>query len=150
MARASQKPIVALKGGESPSGAQASISHTGSLAGNYEVARGALEQAGVYLVDDFFEMDDMARCLEKGFPLPRSLNRKPQIAILTYSGGAGIVNSDHLAQYGLPLAELSAETKEKNRNHIPPLDADKKSGGFLSGHGTSRPAHGLPGCHRRP
>ena len=113
LARASQKPIVVLKGGKSPSGAQASVSHTGSLAGNYEVARGALEQAGVYLADDFFEMADMARCLEKGFPLPRSLNRKPQIAVLTYSGGAGIVNSDHLEKYGLPLAELSTETKRR-------------------------------------
>jgi len=120
LARASQKPIVVLKGGESPSGAQASVSHTGSLAGNYEVARGALEQAGVYLADDFFEMADMARCLEKGFPLPRSLCRKPQIAILTYSGGAGIVNSDHLEKYGLPLAELSTETKRRIEAISPP------------------------------
>jgi acyl-CoA synthetase (NDP forming) len=113
LARNSRKPIVVLKGGKSPAGARASASHTGSLAGNYEVARGALEQAGVYLADDFFEMADMARCLEKGFPLPRSLQRKPQIAILTHSGGSGIVNSDHLEQYGLPLAELSAETKKR-------------------------------------
>jgi Acyl-CoA synthetase (NDP forming) len=120
LARSSQKPIVVLKGGKSLSGAQASVSHTGSLAGNYEVARGALEQAGVYLADDFFEMADMARCLEKGFPLPRALNRKPQIAVLTYSGGSGIVNSDHLEQYGLPLAELSAETKRKIEAISPP------------------------------
>ncbi len=113
LARASQKPIVVLKGGKSPSGARASVSHTGSLAGNYEVARGALDQAGVYQADDFFEMADMARCLEKGFFVPRSLNRKPQIAILTYSGGAGIVNSDHLEKYGLPLAELSVETRKR-------------------------------------
>ncbi|MBI4766155.1 MAG: acetate--CoA ligase family protein [Deltaproteobacteria bacterium] len=120
LARASQKPIVVLKGGKSPSGAQASVSHTGSLAGNYEVARGALDQAGIYQADDFFEMADMARCLEKGFPLPRSLNRKPQIAVLTYSGGAGIVNSDHLEKYGLPLAELSAGTREKIEAISPP------------------------------
>ena len=120
LARASQKPIVVLKGGKSPAGAQASVSHTGSLAGNYEVARGALDQAGVYQADDFFEMADMARCLEKGFPIPRSLNRKPQIAILTYSGGAGIVNSDHLGKYGLPLAELSTETKRRIEAISPP------------------------------
>jgi acetyltransferase len=45
--------------------------------------------------------------------VPRSLNRKPQIAILTYSGGAGIVNSDHLEKYGLSLAELSIETRKR-------------------------------------
>jgi acyl-CoA synthetase (NDP forming) len=120
LARHSQKPIVVLKGGKSPAGAGASASHTGSLAGNYEVVRGALEQAGVHLVDDFFEMVDMARCLEKGFPLPRYLNRKPQIAILTYSGAAGIVNSDHLEKYGLPLAELSPETRRRIEEISPP------------------------------
>jgi acyl-CoA synthetase (NDP forming) len=120
LARASPKPIVVLKGGKMPSGARASASHTGSLAGNYEVARGALEQAGVYLCDDFFEMVDMARCLEKGFPLPRSLDRKPQIAVLTYSGAAGIVTSDHLEQYGLALAELSPHTLKRLEEISPP------------------------------
>ncbi|OGP49496.1 MAG: hypothetical protein A2Y79_09330 [Deltaproteobacteria bacterium RBG_13_43_22] len=120
MARSSQKPIVVLKGGKMPSGARASASHTGSLAGNYEVARGALEQAGVYPADDFFEMVDMARCLEKGFPLPRSLERKPQIAVLTYSGAAGIVTSDHLENYGLALAELSPQTLRRLEEISPP------------------------------
>ncbi len=120
LARISQKPIVVLKGGKMPSGVRASASHTGSLAGNYEVARGALEQAGVYLCDDFFEMVDMARCLEKGFPLPRFLDRKPQIAVLTYSGAAGIVNSDHLEQYGLALAELSPQTLKRLEEISPP------------------------------
>ena len=120
MARSSQKPIVVLKGGKMPSGARASASHTGSLAGNYEVVRGALEQAGVYQSDDFFEMVDMARCLEKGFPLPRSLERKPQIAVLTYSGAAGIVNSDYLEKYGLALAELSPQTLRRLEEISPP------------------------------
>ena len=120
MARSSQKPIVVLKGGKMPSGAKASASHTGSLAGNYEVVRGALEQAGVYQADDFFEMVDMARCLEKGFPLPRSLERKPQIAVLTYSGAAGIVNSDYLEKYGLALAELSPQTLRRLEEISPP------------------------------
>ncbi len=120
MARLSQKPIVVLKGGKMPSGARASASHTGSLAGNYEVARGALEQAAVYQSDDFFEMVDMARCLDKGFPLPHSLERKAQIAVLTYSGAAGIVNSDYLEKYGLALAELSPQTLRRLEEISPP------------------------------
>ncbi len=62
----------------------------------------------------------MARCLEKGFPLPRSLDRKPQIAVLTYSGAAGIVNSDYLEKYGLALAELSPETLRRLEEISPP------------------------------
>lgn len=110
LARASQKPIVVLKGGQSPAGAKASASHTGSLAGDFAVARGALEQAGVYLVKDFFELVDMARCLEKSFPLGRKEGQKPAVAVLTYSGAAGIVTADHLEKEGLALAELSPQT----------------------------------------
>jgi acetyltransferase len=120
LARTAGKPIVVLKGGQSPSGAKASASHTGSLAGDFAVARGALEQAGVYLVEDFFELVDMARCLEKGFPTSKHQGSKPAVAVLTYSGAAGIVTADHLEKEGLALAELSFPTLERLQKISPP------------------------------
>ena len=113
LAQGSSKPIVVLKGGKSAFGARASASHTGSLAGNYEVIRGALDQAGVHQADDFFEMIDLARCLEKDFKVNPSPNRKPRIAILTYSGAAGIVTSDHMEKEGLTLADFSPQTQNR-------------------------------------
>jgi len=86
LALSSEKPIVVLKGGKTSLGAEASASHTASLAGNNELIRDVLEQAGVHQVDDFFEMVDIARTLEKGFPLQVPPEGKGRIAILSYSG----------------------------------------------------------------
>jgi acyl-CoA synthetase (NDP forming) len=113
LAASSEKPIVILKGGKSPLSAQASMSHTASLAGNTELIRGVLKQAGVHQADDFFEWVDIARSLERDFYLQRSPDRKPRIAILSYSGASGIVTTDHMEQYGLTLARLSSQTQKK-------------------------------------
>jgi acetyltransferase len=79
-----------------------------------------LEQAGVYQAEDFFELVDMARCLEKGFPLPSGSNGKPRIAVLTYSGAAGIVTADHLEKEGMALAELSPAIQKRLEDISPP------------------------------
>ena len=118
LAKSSIKPIVLLKGGKSDAGARASLSHTASLAGNYPILRAALKQAGVKEADDFFEMVDIARCLEKGFA------RRPEgpgrVAVLTYSGASGIVTVDHLQKHGLNLATLSPETTKRLQEKLPP------------------------------
>jgi acetyltransferase len=113
LASSSKKPIVVLKGGKTPSGAKASFSHTASLAGDYELIKGILRQARVVQADDFFEMMDIARTLEKNFYLRRVRAGKPRIAILTYSGASGIVTADHMDPYGLILADLSPQTRKR-------------------------------------
>ena len=113
LASSSDKPIVILKGGKSPLGAEAAASHTASLAGNHELIKGALKQAGIYQADDFFEMVDIARSLERNFNLHRPESGKPKIAILSYSGAAGIVTTDHIEANGLTLARLSVQTQKR-------------------------------------
>lgn len=112
LAASSDKPIVLLKGGKSPLSAEASASHTASLAGNYDLTHGVLRQAGVHQADDFFEMVDMARTLEKDFHPQPPPHGKPRIAILSYSGASGIVTTDHMEKYGLTLARLSPKTQK--------------------------------------
>ncbi len=109
----SNKPIVVLKGGKSSLSAEASASHTASLAGNYDLIKGVLKQAGVHQADDFFEMVDIARTLERDFYLQHYPNGKPRIAILSYSGASGIVTTDHMEKYGLTLARLSSQTQKR-------------------------------------
>jgi acetyltransferase len=109
----SDKPVVVLKGGKSPLAAEAAASHTASLAGNYNLIRGVLKQAAVHQGDDFFEMVDTARTLEKDFCLKRPPDGKPRIAILSYSGASGIVTTDHMDKYGLTLAHFSSQTQKK-------------------------------------
>jgi len=110
LAKSSHKPFILLKGGKSAAGAQASLSHTASLAGNYQIISGAIKQAGVLEADDFFEMMDIARALEKGFEQRKNASRAGRVAILTYSGASGIVTTDLLEKSGLDLAELSPAT----------------------------------------
>jgi len=113
LSSSSEKPIVVLKGGKSSLGAEASASHTASLAGNNDLIKGALRQAGIHQADDFFEMVDIARTLEKDFRLQQPPEGEAKIAIFSYSGAAGIVTTDHMVANGLTLARLSSKTRQR-------------------------------------
>jgi acetyltransferase len=116
LARRSAKPIVLLKGGQSQAGALAAMSHTSSLAGNARLLKSILSQAGVVMADSIFQMMDMANtlCL-----IPR-LNPACRIAVLTLSGGAGILACDALERGGLAIATLAPQTKAKLAEIFPP------------------------------
>ncbi len=115
--RRSPKPIVVLKGGKSVKGAMAAMSHTASLAGNGAVISGALAQAGVIEADDFKQMLDLCRTLTMGGSKP--VTQKGRIAVLTYSGGAGIVSADFIDALGLETATLSTETHQRLQTVFP-------------------------------
>ena len=55
------KPIIALKSGRGKTGQRAVSSHTGSLAGSYQIYKAAFRQSGVIVaenIDELFEMAD--------------------------------------------------------------------------------------------
>jgi len=103
------KPIVVLKGGRTSSGAQAALSHTSSLAGNSQLQDSLLEQAGVVIAHDFHQMIELARSLAM---IPRT-PPNCRTAIMTFSGGAGILTCDLLEERGLIVANLSSETRRE-------------------------------------
>ncbi len=109
LCRQSKKPIVVLHGGKSKKGAEAAMSHTASLAGNHKIISGALAQAGVTEARDFHQMIDLCRSLAA---VSGPLGRPGRIAILTFSGGSGIVSADFIEEQGLSVAELSPATKD--------------------------------------
>ena len=119
LASRSKKPIVVLKGGKSAAGARAAASHTASLAGNYELIRGALDQAGVYQADDFFELVDLARSLEMDFEPVSPQAGKPRVAVFTFSGAAGIVTTDHLEARGIDAGRSGAGDAGGGWKHCP-------------------------------
>jgi acyl-CoA synthetase (NDP forming) len=108
MALHATKPIVLLKGGSSEAGAQAAKSHTYSLAGNARLLNSVLEMSGVTLADDLYQMMDLANALAT---VP-SLNPDCRIAIVTLSGGAGVLACDAMERRGIPIAQLSEQTKK--------------------------------------
>jgi acetyltransferase len=109
LANQSLKPIVVLKGGKSFAGAKAALSHTSSLAGNARLQDSVLELASVTIAHDFQQMMELTRALAM---IPETPPRC-RTAIITISGGAGILSCDLLEEQGLSVAELAPETKNE-------------------------------------
>jgi len=85
------KPVVVLKGGKSPLVLKRQPATRLLWQETTILSGGVLKQAAVHQGDDFFEMVDIARTLEKDFRLRRLPDGKPRIAIFSYSGASGIV-----------------------------------------------------------
>jgi len=117
LCRGSRKPVVLLKGGKSVKGAEAAMSHTANLAGNGVVVSGAMAQVGVMEAADFKQMLDICRSLAMFPELPAQ--SRGRVAVLTYSGGAGIVSSDFIEGTDLRLAELSQGTRDALKTVFP-------------------------------
>ncbi|MEJ2166848.1 MAG: CoA-binding protein, partial [Desulfobacterales bacterium] len=117
LCRRTAKPIVVLRGGKSKKGAEAAVSHTASLAGNGAVVSGALAQVGVLEAYDFKQMMDLCRSLANYPKTPARSSRR--VAVLTMSGAAGILSADFIEQYGLAVADLSADTVAQLREIYP-------------------------------
>ena len=100
-----KKPIIILKTGSSETGAKAAISHSGTMAGNYQVYKASLKQAGVIFLE---EGEQMTYAVKTLLNLPALKGNR--IAVITYSGAAGIMVSDSLERYNLKLTNLSHET----------------------------------------
>lgn len=110
------KPIFALKAGRSAEGARAAASHTGSLAGSDASYDAIFMQGGIQRVEGVSELFNYAQAFSMQ-PLPKG-NR---IAVITNSGGPGIMATDALMRpgHGLKLAALSAETQKTLLRHLP-------------------------------
>jgi len=100
-----KKPIIIFKTGSSETGAKAAISHSGTMAGNYQLYKASLKQAGVIFLNDDGQMTYAVKTL---LNLPALKGSK--VAVITYSGAAGIMVSDSLERYNLKLSALSPET----------------------------------------
>lgn len=109
-----KKPVIALKAGRSAAGASAASSHTGSLAGSDRAAEALLRQSGVIREYSLAQLFSTAK-LFKNCPIPKG-NR---VAIVTNSGGPGIMATDAICEYGMQMAKLSDETQAKLRSFLP-------------------------------
>lgn len=106
------KPVVAIKSGRSDKGKVAVGTHTGTLAGDYDVYKSAMKQSGVTFVDTLEELFDISMALSS---LPRCRNG---IGIVTNGGGLGVLAVDYCAEIGIDIPNLSKATissLEKNR-----------------------------------
>ncbi|MEN6342270.1 MAG: acetate--CoA ligase family protein [Methanospirillum sp.] len=119
-----RKPVIVLKSGSSTKGRATASSHTGSLAGDYAVYRGAFEQAGVIAVESFSDAFQIAELLgSEGYPQGR------RAVVVTSAGGLAVLSSDYAEEWGVDLITLPSELLEEldaylphEWNHQNPLD----------------------------
>jgi acetyl coenzyme A synthetase (ADP forming)-like protein len=109
------KPIVVLKGGRTPKGVEAAKSHTRSLAGLDRVFDEAFKRVGIIRVHDVQELYDSCRAFSS-MPLPAG----PNVAIITSSGGSGILATDACEELGLNVVELPEGLCATLRENLPP------------------------------
>ena len=102
---ARRKPILAMKGGRTGSGARAASSHTTALAGSEAAVDALFRQAGVIRAETLEELLDVALLLSNVQP-PRGR----RVAVVTNAGGLGILCADACESAGLELPPLAEET----------------------------------------
>jgi acyl-CoA synthetase (NDP forming) len=119
------KPVVVLKGGRSDAGARAAAGHTGSLAGSVRAYQAGFDRAGVRSVTGSAEFFDVltafaapAMRLHSGHK-----GRGGHVAVLTISGGPGVLAADAAEQCGLVLPALPAGRQAVIRGYAPEFAA---------------------------
>ena len=111
---ASHKPVVVIKAGRTRSGQRATLSHTGSMAGSDAVYEAALRQCGAIRVHTIEELFDLCKSFLSVPPL-----KGRRVAIVTNSGGPGVLAADRAEEVGLEVAEPSPAVKEKLAEFLP-------------------------------
>ncbi len=113
-----RKPIMVWKVGNSEEGQRAAASHTANLGGAMALYRAAFEQTGILQVEDMQDIIDY---------VPAFLSEKTphgnRVAIITISGGAGILMTDEAIARGLAVQPLCDATVAKLRPLVPSFAA---------------------------
>jgi acyl-CoA synthetase (NDP forming) len=113
-ARNNGKPVILMKVGGSTIGAAAAASHTASLAGSDAVYDAALRQLGVERAKTPEDLVEIAYACTRG-RLPRSR----RLAVVTMSGGAGVLMADAAEEEGLDLAPLAEDSQKEVLSWVP-------------------------------
>jgi acetyltransferase len=111
-----KKPVVLLKSGVTSAGAKAASSHTGALAGADAAYEAAFSQCGVLRVHTVRQLFNLAQALAR-----QPLLAGPAMAIVTNSGGPGIIAADSVEKLGMHMAGLRPETVDELRSFLPSI-----------------------------
>ncbi len=109
-----KKPIIVLKTGRSKAGAEAAVSHTGSLVGEDDVFSAAFNRAGIIRVKDGSELRDAVHSL-----LFLQEMEGPRLGVISVTGAGGIMSADACEDFELALADIPPGLPEKLTEGIP-------------------------------
>lgn len=113
-ARERDLPIVAVKAGRSESGQKAASSHTGSLANEDRAVDAFFKHHGIWRVRDPHAQALAAEAYLKGW---RPEGRR--LVVISNSGASCVMGADASEELGLPLAELSPQTRQDVADRLP-------------------------------
>ena len=108
------KPLLIHKTATGTLGAEAAISHTGSLAGSDSAYRAAFERGGAIVVEEFEGLMEAAQFFAKA-PPPKARG----VAVLAASGGAAIMAADKAEAYGISLPQPGPAVRAILEANIP-------------------------------
>jgi acetyl coenzyme A synthetase (ADP forming)-like protein len=111
---AKRKAIIALKAGITKEGSSATLSHTGSLAGQPEIYSAAFKQIGIIEAKTLEQIFDFGRIITTQ-PLPNG----PRVQIVTNGGGFGVLTTDAVVKAGLEIAKLCPQSIKKLKQVMP-------------------------------
>ncbi|MBV8629302.1 MAG: acetate--CoA ligase family protein [Silvibacterium sp.] len=114
--RAAGQFIVLLHPGSSNAARDSAATHTGAIAGDYEVMSTLVTHAGVIHVQSLEELVDVTQILVRCQTIPEG-----GAAVFTESGAFKAVTLDLCDRVGLPLPPLSAQTEQSLREALPPF-----------------------------
>jgi acyl-CoA synthetase (NDP forming) len=110
------KSVILLHPGRGVAAREAALSHTGALAGDYDVMAALLAHEPVHHVETIEEFIDVAELLVRSAPLSAG-----GLAILTDSGAAKALMLDYCEKLGLPLTDFAPDTAARLKTMLPPF-----------------------------
>lgn len=113
-ARAMGKRIVLLHPGTSGAARESAATHTGAMAGDWQLMKAKVERAGVVLVDSLEALGDVLELAVRGRPVGPG-----GVAVLTESGAFKALTLDLAEQIGLELPAMAGATADAMRAAIP-------------------------------
>lgn len=99
------KPIAIWKVGNTRMGQRAAVSHTANLTEDYDWYRDAFREGGFVEIREIYDLIDVARVFRS-----RKRPRGNRIAIVTTSGGAGVLLTDACEHANLSLPSMTDAT----------------------------------------
>jgi len=110
-----KKPLVVIKAGRTAAGIRAASSHTGTLAGLDSIYDAVFRKAGMIRVEGIEEMFDLCQGLSHC-----ALPKGERVAIVTNSGGPGILAADKAERLGLEVVEPSPSLQKRLKPLVSP------------------------------
>lgn len=119
-ARKRDIPLAVLKVGKSETAKHAAKSHTAALTGDEQVWETIFHQFGILQLEDPDDIQDFGKMM-----VSKRRSKGRRVAVLTTSGGAGIIMTDRLDDAGLSVPPFPEEIQHRLVSFIPPFGSPR-------------------------